>query len=66
MEKKIKISNKCQKSNVCEVFCPEDAFFSIQKKLFVDDFKCTLCGICLDVCPSDAITINLLEPEAIL
>ena len=59
MENKIKITNKCQKSSSCRVFCPENAFFTINNNLYVDPYKCTTCGICLDVCPNHAIEKEL-------
>ena len=60
MENKIKINNKCQKTNNCQVFCPEDAFFELNKKLFINEYRCTLCEVCIQTCPSSAIYLESL------
>lgn len=31
------------------------------KKLNIDTSKCTLCGICVAICPYDAISINKIQ-----
>ncbi len=52
----------CMKCNHCvdNFGCP--AMIKINGKIKIDESKCTLCGLCIDVCPNNAIhweTINI-------
>lgn len=56
----------CQKCNHCiENFgCP--ALIKVNGKVEVDQAKCTKCGLCVDVCPNDAIHwVTSKKPETI-
>ena len=55
MENKIKINGNCQKTSSCQVFCPEEAFYSQESQHYINQQLCTLCGICIDLCPNNAI-----------
>lgn len=49
---------KCPKGcNTCEEVCREDAI-KIDKKVELDEKKCTYCGACVMVCPSGAISLK--------
>lgn len=45
----------CMKCNHCidNFGCP--AMIKVNGKVRIDDDRCTLCGLCIDVCPNDAI-----------
>jgi indolepyruvate ferredoxin oxidoreductase alpha subunit len=45
----------CEKCNHCidNFGCP--AMIKINGKVVIDEARCTLCGLCIDVCPNDAI-----------
>ena len=58
MKKEIKISNNCNHNETCRVFCEENAIIQVGDHFFVDSLSCTLCSICLDVCPTNAITLK--------
>jgi ferredoxin len=50
--------DKCPKGcNTCEEVCREDAI-KIDEKVELDEKKCTYCGACVIVCPSEAITLK--------
>jgi indolepyruvate ferredoxin oxidoreductase, alpha subunit len=46
----------CSKCDHCldNFGCP--ALIKVNGKVVIDDVKCTRCGLCVDVCPNDAIT----------
>ncbi len=53
---------------LCEASCPEGAislkeFWYGEATRILDEAKCTACGVCLQVCPSDSI-VMLREKEA--
>jgi ferredoxin len=52
---RFEIFQPCAKCDHClENFgCP--ALIKVKGKVKVDDFLCTRCGMCIDVCPNDAI-----------
>ncbi|HUW90109.1 MAG TPA: 4Fe-4S binding protein [Candidatus Nanopelagicaceae bacterium] len=65
--KKIVIDNiLCIKCRDCAEACPENLFFSPptpigekRKVLFIDpNDKCTGCGLCIDVCPTNALELK--------
>jgi len=45
----------CEKCNHCidNLGCP--ALIKVNGKIIVEDSRCTKCGLCIDVCPNDAI-----------
>ncbi len=49
--------NKCDDSKSCFDVCPEDVFSDHFWKLRVDYSNCTICGKCVEVCPSGALKI---------
>ncbi len=64
----------CIKCRDCVEECPENLFFSPptpigeKRKLdFIDpEDKCTHCGLCIDVCPTNALKFkpkNYVDPE---
>ena len=58
MKKEIKISKNCNHSETCRVFCEENAIVKVGDQFIVDAFSCSLCGICLEVCPSSSISLE--------
>lgn len=63
---KYDLTQSCQKCNHCidNFGCP--AMVKINGKVQIDMSRCTLCGLCIDVCPNNAIgwaTVNENEFE---
>jgi NADH:ubiquinone oxidoreductase subunit F (NADH-binding)/(2Fe-2S) ferredoxin len=53
------ITDACTGCMVCAARCPSDAISGLKKQLHViDQGKCIKCGICLDVCKYDAVTVE--------
>lgn len=52
---KFNLFQSCEKCNHCidNLGCP--AMIKIKGKIVIDYPKCTKCGLCIDVCPNDAI-----------
>lgn len=55
----------CQKCNHCidNFGCP--AMVKVDGKVQIDDSRCTLCGLCIDVCPNNAIRWEVVEKEVL-
>ncbi len=53
------ITDACTGCLVCAARCPSEAITGQKKQLHViDQEKCIRCGICLDVCKYDAVTVE--------
>jgi len=49
----------------CEFACTHRAIrMRSQRQPVIDDERCTGCGFCVSVCPSDAISVQALGPSA--
>ena len=47
--------SKCVRSRACDAVCPEAAIVRTGEEIGIDRSSCTLCGECVDRCPSGAI-----------
>ncbi|NWF66340.1 MAG: 4Fe-4S binding protein [Campylobacterales bacterium] len=52
--------NDCKE---CINICSHEAFEFIRNKLYINELKCTFCGSCLGVCPSEALSLCDFEPN---
>ncbi len=52
---KFNMFQSCEKCNHCidNLGCP--AMIKVDGKIIIDYPKCTKCGLCIDVCPNEAI-----------
>ncbi|PCJ27877.1 MAG: hypothetical protein COA97_02780 [Flavobacteriales bacterium] len=57
--KNFNLFQSCEKCNHCidNLGCP--AMIKVDGKIVIDEPKCTKCGLCIDVCPNDAIVWEL-------
>lgn len=51
----LEISSICVSCDDCRLICPENAVISDGKLYSVDPWSCTLCGLCIEVCPVECI-----------
>jgi pyruvate formate lyase activating enzyme len=49
--------SKCVRSRACETVCPEAAVLRSGEEVEIDRSRCTLCGECVDQCPSGALEL---------
>lgn len=54
------IGQTCISCDNCRLICPENAVISNGKDFRIDQWSCTLCGLCKEICPVDCI--KELEP----
>lgn len=59
----LEINIRCISCDNCRLICPENAILTNGKTYSIDTWSCTLCGLCTEVCPTDAIDLIGL-PEA--
>lgn len=55
MLEKLEINNTCISCDSCLQSCPEDAVISNGVDYAIDPWSCTLCGICIELCPPSSI-----------
>lgn len=52
----LEINSTCIECDNCRAICPENAVLKAHEGGYViETFACTLCGLCLEVCPVDCI-----------
>lgn len=61
--KNFNLFQSCEKCNHCidNLGCP--AMIKVDGKIVIDYPKCTKCGLCIDVCPNDAIAWEKVNEE---
>ncbi len=52
---RLEITPICVSCDACKLICPENAIISNGTNYHVDDWSCTFCGLCIEVCPVDCI-----------
>ncbi len=51
----LEISPVCIACDNCKSVCPERAIVTNGTEYFIEKWSCTLCGLCVEVCPIDCI-----------
>lgn len=51
----LEISSVCISCDNCRLVCPENAVITNGQTYSIDPWSCTLCGLCIEVCPVDCI-----------
>lgn len=59
-EKSAHLTHGCERSDCdrCIECCMDRAFIRKEKELYIDEKKCSGCGLCLDVCPERKIKLT--------
>jgi electron transport complex protein RnfB len=57
MINKLEIIKTCISCDSCRLICPEAAIVTDGKEYAIDNWSCTQCGLCIEVCPIDCIKI---------
>ena len=60
----LEISTRCISCDACELICPEGAILKHENTYSVEQWSCTLCFLCSEVCPVDCIKLIEKENEA--
>jgi formate hydrogenlyase subunit 6/NADH:ubiquinone oxidoreductase subunit I len=53
----LEITSTCIACDNCKIICPEFSISSYDNHYFIDTWSCTLCHICVEICPVDAIKL---------
>lgn len=53
----LEINNTCIQCDNCKLVCPESSIFSDEDSYAIDSWSCTLCNICVAICPIDCIKL---------
>lgn len=53
--KKLEIAPTCISCDNCRAVCPEKAVVTNGVDFYIESWSCTLCGLCIEVCPVDCI-----------
>lgn len=51
----LQILATCIKCDNCRLICPEDAVIYHEDSYEIDTWSCTLCNLCVEVCPDNHI-----------
>ncbi|MBL7664139.1 MAG: 4Fe-4S binding protein [Bacteriovoracaceae bacterium] len=54
----LEITSNCISCDNCKTICPETAITRTDNKYYIDTWSCTLCHICIEVCPVDSIKLK--------
>ena len=54
----LEITSICVTCDDCRLVCPENAVIANGQDYFIDQWSCTLCGLCQEVCPVDCIKLT--------
>ncbi|OFZ21913.1 MAG: hypothetical protein A2202_04090 [Bdellovibrionales bacterium RIFOXYA1_FULL_36_14] len=54
----LKIQSNCIKCDMCKILCPENAIIKVENEYFLETWACSLCNICVKICPTDSIKSN--------
>ena len=55
MVPKLEISNLCISCDNCRLICPENSILKSNHTYIIETWSCTLCQICIEICPVDCI-----------
>jgi ferredoxin len=53
----LEIIKTCISCDSCRLICPEKSVITNGADYAIDPWSCTLCGLCIEVCPEDCIKI---------
>lgn len=59
----LEISSRCISCDNCNLLCPENAILVSRGVYTVETWACTLCNICIEICPVDCIKLITVEIE---
>ena len=60
---KLEINNLCISCDNCRLLCPEDSIFKMANSYIIETWSCTLCQICIEICPVDCIKFITTKAE---
>lgn len=52
---KLEINKTCISCDACRMVCPEKSIVTDGTEYAIDNWSCTLCGLCIEICPIDCI-----------
>lgn len=55
MKPKLEINNTCIHCDNCRLICPENSVLKSAESYRIESWSCTLCQLCIEVCPADSI-----------
>ena len=55
---KLEINSRCISCDNCKLLCPEKAIIKTADNSYhIETWACTLCNVCVEVCPVDCIKL---------
>lgn len=53
----LEINDLCISCDNCRLICPDEAILKIKNSYVIETWSCTLCSLCISLCPVDCIKI---------
>ena len=57
------IMPNCINCDNCLMICPENCIVKNQQEYLINHWQCSLCLLCIDVCPDQAIKLVEIDEE---
>jgi len=64
MEFFLAIGNRCVDCENCLYICPEKCILKEKQEYSIQQWACTLCGLCQEICPVDCIKLLTIDETA--
>lgn len=58
MKISLEVNTRCINCDLCRLVCPEESVIIHDNQYVIDSWSCTLCGVCIELCPTDAIKLT--------
>lgn len=55
MSSQIEMGRLCVGCDSCVLICPQNAILKVKNDLSIETWSCTLCNLCIEVCPVENI-----------
>ncbi|MCB9060603.1 MAG: 4Fe-4S binding protein [Halobacteriovoraceae bacterium] len=59
----LEINDRCISCDACRLLCPDNAILKIKENYLIEEWACTLCSICIHICPVNCIKLINVDSD---